>query len=185
MLSQQQGVDDFHCILDSPFSCHVLASFQIVTSYSQAVLSSSFFTYNKSEPLGHNFMGNDRMDSRLEEGFRKIPAMWTAPSFCSATAGTGTQRSGELLHYSWAAYCKPKASISPPLQTQSRTSLVNQGQGPASRAQVCVLRGSRKPGEDNDTFQEGSNSFSPPPWAAACRLRGGRAGGCPGQPRRR
>lgn len=63
-------------------------------------------------------MGNDRMDSRLAEGFRKIPEMWTAPSFCSATAGllpggTDTQRSGELLKHSRAAYYNKKACIPP------------------------------------------------------------------------
>lgn len=127
-------------------------------------------------------MGNDRMDSRLAEGFRKIPEMWTAPSFCSATAGllpggTDTQRSGELLKHSRAAYYNKKACIPPlpPPPPQPRTSLVKQGQGPVSRAQVCVLRSSRKP-EDDTTFQEGGSSFLPPPRAATRRLRGGRAG---------
>lgn len=59
----------------------------IVKSYSQAVLPSSFFTYNKPEPLGQSFTGDDRMDSRLAEGFRKIPETRSSPSFCSATAG--------------------------------------------------------------------------------------------------
>lgn len=64
-----------------------VAFLPVVKSYSEAVPRSSFFTYNKSEPLGRSFMGDDRMDSRLEQGFCKIPEMCTSPSFHSAAVG--------------------------------------------------------------------------------------------------
>lgn len=85
-------------------------------------------------------MGDDRMDSRLEEGFRKIPEMWTAPSFCSATVGlllgglthkalNSCQNTPELLTVI-------KMLAFPPLpQTQSRTYISGKARA-----------GTRKPG---------------------------------------
>jgi len=61
-----------------------LDSFQLLNPIHR-LYCPAFFTYNKPEPLGHSF--TFRMNSKLEEGFKQISEMWTAPSSRSAAVG--------------------------------------------------------------------------------------------------